>query len=48
MHWPFNYPGNEYNTNVFSQVIILLEDVKDTAIEYITEIKEVLKNEKGD
>jgi len=46
MHWPFNYPGDEYNTNVFNQVIILLEDVKDKTIEFIDEIKEGIKNDK--
>ena len=45
MHWPFNYPGDEYNTNVFSQVIILLEDIKDTTIEFIEDIVDVFNNE---
>ena len=33
--WPFNYPGDNYITNVFNQVITLLEDVKETTVEFI-------------
>ena len=46
LQWPFNYPGDNYLTNVFSQVIILVEDVKDTAIEFISDIKDEIKNDK--
>lgn len=28
MHWPFNY-GHEYATNVFSQVILLVDEIKE-------------------
>ena len=45
MHWPFNYPGDEYLTNVFSQVIILVEDIKDATVEFLDNIKEDIKNE---
>ena len=38
MNWPLNYPGDEYLTNVFSQVIIMCEDIKDTAIDFIDNI----------
>lgn len=48
MNWPFNYPGDEYQTNVFSQVIILLEDIKDATINFIDTIKEKIDNEKND
>jgi hypothetical protein len=45
MQWPFNYPGDNYNTNVFNQLIILLEDLADSAVEFADEIKEEIKNE---
>ena len=48
MQWPFNYPGDDYLTNVFSQVIILLEDIKDATINFIDNIKEEIENEKSD
>ena len=40
MHWPFNYPGDDYPTNVFSQIILVLEDIKESTEEIIEEIKE--------
>ena len=43
--WPFNYPGDEYVTNVFSQIIIILEDIKESAVEMVDNIKEEIKNE---
>ena len=48
MRWPYNYPGDNYITNVFSQVIILLEDAKDATIEFIEDIVEEIKNEKSE
>ena len=34
MHCPLNYKEDEYVTNVFSQVIILLEDIAEEAKEF--------------
>ena len=43
--WPFNYPSDEYVTNVFNQVIILIEDIKESTVEIVEHIKEELKHE---
>lgn len=38
MRWPLNYPGDEYLTNVFSQVIILCENIKESTIEFVDNV----------
>ena len=43
--WPFNYPGDIYDTNVFNQVIILFEDLTEKARDLIEDIGSEIKNE---
>ena len=40
MKWPFNYPGNEYLTNVYGQIIILAEEAKEAVVDAAESIKE--------
>lgn len=40
MKWPFNYPGNDYLTNVYGQIIILAEEAKEAVIDAAETIKE--------
>lgn len=40
MEWPFNYPGNDFITNVFGQVIVTLEDIGEKAKDIVDNIKE--------
>ena len=43
--WPFNYPGDDYSTNVFNQIIIFVEDLSDEVKETIEFIKGEILNE---
>ena len=51
MNWPYRYPGDNYLTNVFSQVIITIEDIaediRDGVIEFVDIIKEEIDYEKS-
>ena len=48
MRWPLNYPGDSYITNVFGQVIILLDDIKESTVEFVEEMVEVLKDDSNE
>jgi hypothetical protein len=49
MNWPFRYPGDSYRTNVFSRVIIVLEDIvediRDNVVDFVDNIKEEIDYE---
>ncbi len=32
MEWPFNYPGDIFETNTFNQLIVLIDDIVDSSI----------------
>ena len=38
MRWPHNYPGDEYLTNVFSEILILIDDVVEKVGDIIEDI----------
>ena len=48
LHWPLNYPGDEYLTNVFGQVIILCKDIKDTTLEFVDNVLTEISDKMND
>lgn len=42
MQWPFNYPGDNYFTNVYGQIIIIAEEAKEKVIDAIDAIKDAV------
>ena len=45
MRWPYNYPGDEYLTNVFSEILILIDDVAEKVGDIITDIVDTVEGE---
>lgn len=43
--WPFNYPGDDYLTNVFGQVIIMAEDIADDLIDFVDDVIDDIKED---